>query len=250
MQLPVSSNSFKLKILDIIFERHNSIIIFDEKKEYYNKRYIYGYHPHGNLPIGIACCKNNDNFRNTLLAVSWQALYVPCYKIFYYFAGGIITVSKKSLLENIKKTDKNIMLVPGGIKEMLYNNNENICLNTKNKGFIKIAINEGLDLIPIFCFGENDLYINITKSIEKFTYKYFKILIPSILVNKKYLPTSEKEVKLTYIIGKPIQVNKNINASQEEINKLHTLYYNSIMDIYNKYKVRLNEKRDLIFVTE
>lgn len=47
-----------------------------------------------------------------------------------------------------------------------------------------------------------------------------------------------KPVDYSTIIGKPIPVGLISNPSDDEINKIHALYVQSISDIYHKYKDR------------
>ena len=52
---------------------------------------------------------------------------------------------------------ENLILLPGGIDEMNLTDGESKetqLVMTDRKGFVKISIENGLDIIPGFCFGE------------------------------------------------------------------------------------------------
>ncbi len=75
-------------------------------------------------------------------------------------AMGLCSVSKRSC-ENILRKGKGsaIAIVVGGASESLAARPGIADLTLKRRlGFIKIAIRAGADLVPVFSFGENDVY--------------------------------------------------------------------------------------------
>ena len=238
--LPINNNIKHVKFIDLLANRHSVKIIFDDENEKYLDNYIFCYHPHGNLSLGFLCCANSYFFHNTVMSISWRALYVPLMRLLFFFRGGVTGVSVSSI-RKILNEEKNILLIPGGIHEMVNcKTNGDIFISDKHKGFISLSMKNGYPLVPILCFGENDLYYNLTKNIEKYFYDKCKIILPSIYINKNYIPLSNSDVKLTYIIGKPIIVEKNINAEVNEIAYYHNKYYNYLVFLFEKYKDKLN----------
>ena len=64
-------------------------------------------------------------------------------------------------MESLLKVKKGIatVLVPGGARESLNGEKDQIRLVLKNrKGFIKLAIKHGVPLVPTFSFGEQRVY--------------------------------------------------------------------------------------------
>lgn len=52
-----------------------------------------------------------------------------------------------------------VVIVPGGAAEALHARPGNFTLVLKNrKGFVRLALQHGADLVPAYSFGENDLY--------------------------------------------------------------------------------------------
>jgi hypothetical protein len=74
---------------------------------------------------------------------------------------GICDASKESCNYILEKGNGNsILLVLGGAKESLdaHPSNEYILTLKSRKGFVRIGLANGASLVPIFSFGENDLY--------------------------------------------------------------------------------------------
>ncbi len=64
-------------------------------------------------------------------------------------------------MENMKgvlNQGTSLCITPGGIREM-YNTRHNVMrLVDGRKGFFKLAKQTGLPLVPIFCYGENEMF--------------------------------------------------------------------------------------------
>ena len=74
---------------------------------------------------------------------------------------GLCDASKESCNYILSKGHGNsIILVLGGAKESLdaHPSNEYLLTLKNRKGFIKIGLANGASLVPVFSFGENDLY--------------------------------------------------------------------------------------------
>ena len=50
------------------------------------------------------------------------------------------------------------MVVPGGADESLLTKSRQNTILVKHKGFIRIAIQEGVSIVPMYSFGENNLW--------------------------------------------------------------------------------------------
>ena len=72
-----------------------------------------------------------------------------------------MTMTKKIHI-SVMKTDKNVPLVPCGVRKMIKcePHGKKINVSVKRKGFIRITIQEGFDLVPILMLNENDMYNN------------------------------------------------------------------------------------------
>jgi hypothetical protein len=136
--------------------------------------------PHGALSItGIASAINasRPEFAGKLnTAVADAVLYTPIIKhVMGIF--GLISASKSSMKKTLKKKGLagTIVLYVGGMAELFLTceTKERLYLK-KRKGFIKLALTEGVDIVPIYLFGntsvlsvlKNDMLASLSRKVR------------------------------------------------------------------------------------
>jgi 2-acylglycerol O-acyltransferase 2 len=73
---------------------------------------------------------------------------------------GFIGVDRKTFKKTLSK-GRSVGLVPGGISEMFVcsHGNESETLVVRNrKGFVKIALEHGVQIVPCYCFGNSQTF--------------------------------------------------------------------------------------------
>ncbi|CUG47678.1 diacylglycerol acyltransferase, putative [Bodo saltans] len=200
--------------------------------------YVVAVHPHGFLPLGtlINMLSEVNNIREKWLnGVKLRTLaasfcfYIPGYRDFC-LGGGVIDAARY----NAKRALTNgcsIALVPGGATEALYAGPGHNTLVLKNRrGFIKLALEVGADLVPVYSFGENDCYnqaASVFPWLKRVQAKFQKVFGLSLPMVTHVIP---KPVKITTVMGKPIPVKKVENPSDAEVDALLTLYIEKITE--------------------
>ena len=132
------------------------------------KQYILGNHPHAILPFGSMVALNAttpekssafQGFDQLFPSLSFRTLaatfcfYIPGYRELCLYAG-VVDAARYSA-RRVLNCGKSLMLVPGGATEALYcKPNEDIVYLKKRFGFIKLALETGCDLVPVFSFNE------------------------------------------------------------------------------------------------
>lgn len=137
------------------------------------RKYIFGYHPHGIISHGAFAAFATEalgfsqlfpGITNTLLTLD-SNFRIPLYRD-YALHMGLASVSRESCENILSKGGPNgegmgraITIVIGGARESLDAKPYTLRLVLKRrKGFVKLAIRTGADLVPTLSFGENDLY--------------------------------------------------------------------------------------------
>lgn len=119
--------------------------------------YLFPAQPHGVLPFcGICSAVNGPEWIPIIKsAVANALLFTPIIKhVMGIF--GLVDASKSSLKKELKKNC--VVLYVGGIAELFLSSPtaEQLFLK-RRKGFIKLALTEGVDIVPIYCFGNTSV---------------------------------------------------------------------------------------------
>lgn len=173
---------------------------------------------------------------------------------------GVCSVAKKSCINILRQGPGHaITIVVGGAAESLaaHPGTNDLTLR-KRLGFIKIAVREGADLVPVFSFGENDIYEQLANSkgttiwkIQKRFQKLFGFTLP--LFHGRGLFNCESSVScrrirpdtarcsqdnlglmpyrhpIVSVVGRPIHVQKEDNPSTELLLDLQEQYIAELM---------------------
>lgn len=98
-------------------------------------------------------------------------------------------------------------------------------------------------LVPVISFGENELYRrykNITWG--RFIFGHIPLRRPVVTVGKwcEFFLYKKKN-RYSFLVGKPIHIEKNLNATPKDINQLHENYIQAVQHLfdYNKNKYGL-----------
>lgn len=138
------------------------------------------------------------------------------------------------------------MLIGGAAESLEAHPGRYTLVLKKRKGFIRIALETGASLVPVFCFGENDLYEALENPEDSFLRKFQEIIkklsnfgLPIFwgrgIFNYSfgYVPFR----KPTYtVVGKPIEVKKIFSPSQEKIDELHNKYVEELKKLFDEHK--------------
>jgi len=220
-----------------------------------DRPYVFGYHPHGIIGMGALATFATEatgfsvgfpGIKPHLLTLS-SNFQMPFYRDIL-LALGVCSVSKQSC-SNILKSGPGfaITIVVGGAAESLSARPGTADLTLRKRlGFIKLAIQHGADLVPVFSFGENDIYEQMPN--EKGTTVYalqrkfqsiFGFTLPLFhgrgLLNYN-LGLMPYRRQIIAVIGKPIRVTKCDKPTLEEVMRVQTKYIEELTRIWNTYK--------------
>lgn len=207
------------------------------------KNYLFCNYPHGRA-IGFASASvyMKGGFtelfpHHEFLMVSLNAIfYVPLIREIYLSLGGIA-----SSFESIDYVLSNpeggqvVGLMVGGVEEMLLSEPGVYKVILKNrKGFIKVAMKNGTALVPVFSFGEVDCIETVTSPTWKSIQGFVKsVLHLPITIPKSFIP---HKIPIAVVVGKPIEVDKNENPTNDEIDEVHQRFTEGLIDLFESEK--------------
>ncbi|KLT44580.1 diacylglycerol acyltransferase [Cutaneotrichosporon oleaginosum] len=218
-----------------------------------DRKYVFAYHPHGIISMGAACTFATEatGFSSLFPGVTCHLLtldanfWIPLYRDIL-MGMGLASVSKRSC-RSILKMGRSICIVIGGASESLYAypGTNNLTLK-KRLGFIKIAIREGANLVPVYGFGENDIYELLPNEKGTMTYKFqkwfqgtFGFTVPffhgrGVFTYNYGLMPHRRPV--TVVVGAPIPVKQIEKPTDEEVQAVHNQYIEALQALWDKHK--------------
>ncbi|KAJ3269446.1 Diacylglycerol O-acyltransferase 2 [Terramyces sp. JEL0728] len=234
-----------------------------------SRNYVFGYHPHGIISLGawVNFGTEANGFSNMFHGIDLRLLTLSS-NFFAPFVRelllslGICSVTRQSC-ENILNSGpgNSLMIVVGGAQEALYAFPGTNRVLLKNRfGFIKIALRHGASLVPVYGFGENDLWDQLPNPEGSLLYSFqmaFKkltMVTPPALhgrgiftYNFGFLPYRRQ---VATVVGRPIDCPKIANPTNEQVAHYHKLYMEELEHIHREYQDEYipNRKSDLKIV--
>ncbi|KAL8784519.1 MAG: hypothetical protein Q9213_003923 [Squamulea squamosa] len=229
------------------------------------RKYIFGYHPHGIISHGAfatfateACGFSTlfPGITNTLLTLD-SNFRVPFYRD-YALAMGLASVSRESCENILTKGGPNgegmgraITIVVGGARESLdAQPRSHLRLVLKRrKGFVKLAIRTGADLVPVLAFGENELYEQVTSDSHPLVHK-FQLMVKKFMgftiplfhargVFNYDVGLMPYRKPLNVVVGHPVKVvqaRKGEKVDEAYVDEIHAAYVEELERIWEEWK--------------
>ena len=133
------------------------------------------------------------------------------------------------------------LVVPGGMQEALqqYPPTEQVTLVVKNKGLFRVALQQGVGLVPVFCFGEADIISGIPlPSFQFWAKRKLGITYPQLPHGRLLLPLPRRR-PVTVVVGESIFVEKVAYPTPADIDRLHREYYDKLGQLFDRHKASL-----------
>lgn len=172
---------------------------------------------------------------------------------------GFCDVERKTLIRCMREDPDTTLghisvLVPGGAAESVYCTEATLTLKHR-KGFVKIAVETGCHLVPVYTFGETKLYKPWTRnrrvlSILQRLQKALGIGTPLVcgrgVFNYGFGMLPHREM-LTTVVGKPIPVARCVDpetgkAPADVVDRVHQQYVDALTDLYQRYQPLFDKK--------
>lgn len=230
------------------------------------RNYILGYHPHGIMCAGawVNFATEATGFSDLFPGIKSHLLTLKLMFKFpfwrdFVMAGGVCDVSKESIRHIVSKngTGNAAVIAIGGAAESLDARPGSYTLTLKNrKGFVRMALQTGAYLVPVFSFGENELFNQVSNPrgsrLRAFQNKLMKILsfAPPLFFGRGILPRIIGIVPyrrpVCTVVGAPIPVKRAVaNPSPQQVNRLHKKYVQGLINLFDEQKHRYGLPRSV-----
>ncbi len=208
---------------------------------------IYASHPHGLMALQtvltFAMINKEIEDKEIYVGVHKLVFYVPFLREWCLWFGGF-DISKENVKHMLLTKKKSISIVPGGVHEILTIKNkhddydidgDDSMVYKKHTGFLRIAYENKIGVVPVYNDGENDIFYvwTINNNLRKLCIKSFGYPFPSFFIGPFRVP-------LTTYIMKPI-----FPADYKSEKEFIRGYYDKI----DKYANKSNKSKKLTNTT-
>jgi len=218
--------------------------------------YMFGYHPHGIISVGcfVNFATSATGFKKLFPGIDIRLgtlefnLKVPFFRE-WLLRMGIISVSARSIRHVLKSGPGSaVVIVPGGAAESLdaRPGANDLTLQRRN-GFFRIALQTGASLVPIYSFGENELYdvpkISRIRWVQHSMMRWLGYTLPiymgagcaSTAAEVTPLNPVPRRYPVITVVGDPIVCEQTDNPSQEQIEDLKTKYIDQLKLVFDRF---------------
>ncbi|GBG86685.1 hypothetical protein CBR_g41748 [Chara braunii] len=213
----------------------------ESSRKFEDKRsLIFAIHPHGRVfytPTMLAQLhdmwhegalgRKNDLF----IGASSGFFYVPVLRNLLY-AVGVIPVSKSSVVRKLRG-GHDVIIVVGGIKEVSLgtSDHEDVLFLVRRKGFIKLAIEENVGVVPVYCFNENSLFKHDPKWFLKFWEKVNRLIVIGVpLFRGVWNTPMPYRRNILVAVGEPMFAKEG-----ESVDAFHARYMQELKNLYHTH---------------
>eukprot|EP00672_Neobodo_designis_P018752 CAMPEP_0174843822 /NCGR_PEP_ID=MMETSP1114-20130205/10767_1 /TAXON_ID=312471 /ORGANISM="Neobodo designis, Strain CCAP 1951/1" /LENGTH=442 /DNA_ID=CAMNT_0016078055 /DNA_START=17 /DNA_END=1345 /DNA_ORIENTATION=+ len=233
-----------------------------------HRNYLFCYHPHGVASFGVvANFATEANGIGDILPgidIHVQTLglnfIIPFWRELIIWAG-MGDASAKTIRKTLSgPPGMSALLVVGGAEEaLLASPKTNKLTLSKRKGFVKLALERGAPLVPVYAFGETNVYGNYADGrpkLQRFLVKMQKKLgfaIPLIKgrgwFNYNFGPLPHRRQIIT-VVGEPLDLPKIEKPTKHDVEHWHAKYCEALVRLYDEnkpvYDVYTNEELDIV----
>eukprot|EP00794_Sanderia_malayensis_P011362 gene11362-12547_t len=232
-----------------------------------DNNYIFGYHPHGILCAGAFCCFATEatEFEKVFPGVTPHllpllALFRPPLFRDYLMSSGMCDVSRESCnyILSEKGPGNSICIVVGGAAESLdsHPDQDYYLILKQRRGFIRLALQNGAHLVPVFAFCETNLFNQVSNP-RGSRLREIQLKIQKMIAFAPILFYGRGIFQYTFgmlpfrrpvhvVVGKPIAVKKIKDPTNEEIEELHEKYIDELRQLFDENKEKYHGEQTQI----
>ncbi|GJP31391.1 hypothetical protein CLOM_g12029 [Closterium sp. NIES-68] len=201
--------------------------------------YLFTAHPHGRMFYSSsmliqtahrwkdAFCPHGEIFG----AANSTFFTVPVIRTMLYLAGAI-PASRASIINKLRHGD-HVGIVVGGIREVCLGTNPHtdVLYLMKRRGFARIAVEERVGVVPMYCFNETQLFKHDPLWLLQFwamVNRYWRIGVP-FMRGVWHMPMPFRR-DLLIVVGKPL-----FPRDGETVDEFHARYADAVSIIFHRF---------------
>ena len=217
--------------------------------------YIFCIHPHGPFGFGVGCSLLAKNMAHMFPKLVRHLVHIPLLSWAPFVREmllfrGCVSCSRESV-DCILKTPpteheaKALMILVGGGKEIQYVAPGKMTIVLKHRqGFARMALRHGSALVPVWIFGENNVYLrpqseimmNLERKLMAFSKKHKRGFC---MMYGRFGTLFPLRRPITTVVGRPIPVKKWTDSAEppsDVVDQLHKVYCQELTRLYDEHK--------------
>jgi len=209
-------------------------------------QYIFASHPHGPISVHHGMYLTNGARFHEVSPGSRRrdvganvVFKIPLYREWALWTG--LVSADPDVCKSVLSQGRSLVVLVGGMDEQLISEyGEHHVFLRQRKGFVKLALQFGIPLVPMYCFGETDLFKTSRWAfgIRKFLLKKFRLAFP-LARGLWWCPIIPFKKQLVCCVSTPIPVPRVEHPTQTEIDSKHEEYVLALQTLFDKNKARL-----------
>jgi len=209
------------------------------------KQYILAVHPHGVLSLDhlLTVAGFDAGFERIAPQARRSALSAGVlFKIPFVrevaLATGCVDAGRRTASQCLN-AGLCLSVVPGGEREQLLaqrGNLERLVLR-RRQGFVRLALQHGVPLVPLYCFGEAQLYRQSQCLMGLRSWVQRKLGVALVMPFGPFgLPGVPFPAPLRAVVGAPLEMPHLATPTQEQVDDHHARYMASLEQLFEKHK--------------
>ena len=165
---------------------------------------------------------------------------VPFYREFLLFLGNVDASGR--VARRVVATGRSLFVYPGGeAEQMRAAPGRHIAYWKRRKGFVRLAVEAGLPLIPTYVFGENELYapLPVATGFRLWVCATFRVAVP-LGFGRWWCPLLPRKRALVAVVGPPLPVPHVDPADEakfaETVDEVHGKFCRALCDLFDRHK--------------
>jgi len=241
-----------LAYFPITFEQEEDL---DEEE-----RYIVAFFPHSALPVGISVLHPSSplcpkNFKNGRLVGCGSSAISWCPFVRHVWSWLSIESCSRPHVSKRLEEGKSVILIPGGVREcmLLQEDSENIFLSTR-KGFIKLALQQGVSIVPAFAFGQSSAYHYARLGPPLLPRRAVDMIARAVGFLPMYIWGAHgsplpRPVPIHVVLGKPIRIKGKVaNPTYAQLNEIHALYVEELKALFHRHVGKVPDAKPTLVI--
>eukprot|EP01088_Endostelium_zonatum_P018392 TRINITY_DN5889_c1_g1_i1.p1 TRINITY_DN5889_c1_g1~~TRINITY_DN5889_c1_g1_i1.p1 ORF type:complete len:398 (+),score=77.07 TRINITY_DN5889_c1_g1_i1:71-1264(+) len=207
----------------------------DNEKDY-NKQFIFVEFPHGVIPFGFV-------LSTTAVQKIWPGLKLegaiasalfklPLVSHLCHWLG-TRSASSHTIYDTLNR-GHSVGILAGGVAELFLTNREQEKVYfKKRKGIIKIAISKGVPLVPVYYFGQTQLYDFIG-----FPVLSRKLRGAMCFFYGRWFSPVPIQHPVTMVVGVPMELKQILDPTPEQIDEVHGEFIKRLKQLFDEHKTQ------------